>query len=103
MASAEDESRLSPYRKLLVDLSFGLSSVEVGMLKLAGVDFIPRGTREKISSGLEFFDVLEQDGRIGQGNLALLHDMFQTIGRVDLAQKIQAFLKASANDKAEGM
>ena len=103
MASIEDESCLSPYRKLLVDLSFGLPSKEVEMLNIAGVDFIPRGTREKISSGLQFFDVLEQDGRIGPRNLALLQDMFKTIGRVDLAQKIEAFLTASMDNEDDGM
>ncbi|KAL9956875.1 hypothetical protein ACROYT_G038427 [Oculina patagonica] len=101
-SSVEEKGCLSPYRKLLVDLSFGLSSKEVEMLNLAGVDFIPRGTREKISTGLHFFDVLEQDGRIGPRNLSLLQDLLETIGRVDLSQKIQAFLTASVDNKADG-
>ncbi|XP_078347045.1 uncharacterized protein LOC144632297 [Oculina patagonica] len=100
-SSVEEKGCLSPYRKLLVDLSFGLSSKEVEMLNLAGVDFIPRGTREKISTGLHFFDVLEQDGRIGPRNLSLLQDLLETIGRVDLSQKIQAFLTASVDNKAD--
>ena len=103
MASVKDENCLSPYRKLLADLSFDLSSKEVETLNLLGVDFIPRGTTEKIYSGLQFFDVLEQDGRIGPRNLNLLQDMFETIGRVDLARKIQAFLTTSVNDKTCGM
>ncbi|KAL9976298.1 hypothetical protein ACROYT_G013582 [Oculina patagonica] len=101
MASVQDENCLSPYRKLLVGLSIALSSREVETLKLVGVDFIPRGTTEKICSGLQFFDVLEQDGRIGPRNLALLHDMLKTIGRADLTQKIKAFLAASVNDKTD--
>ncbi|KAL9976300.1 hypothetical protein ACROYT_G013584 [Oculina patagonica] len=103
MASVEDENCLSSYRKLLVDLSFNLSSREVETLNLVGVDFIPRGTTEKIYSGLQFFDVLEQDGRIGPQNLALLHDMFKTIGRMDLAQKIKAFLTVSVNDETDAV
>ena len=95
MASIKDENCLSPYRKLLADLSFDLSSKEVETLNLLGVDFIPRGTTEKICSGLKLFDVLEEDGTIGPRNLILLQDMFETIGRVDLARKIQAFLIAS--------
>ena len=103
MASAQDEHCLSPYRKLLADLSFELSGKEVQTLTLVGVDFIPRGTTEKICSGLQFFDVLEQDGRIGPRNLALLQDMFLAIGRIDLVQKIQAFLTVFVNDEADGM
>ena len=90
-----EENSLSPYRKLLVDLSFDLSKKEVETLKLAGVDFIPRRLTENIFTGLQFFDVLEQDGRIGPRKLNLLQDMLKTVGRVDLTRKIQAFLTTS--------
>ena len=103
MAAVQDENCLSPYRKLLVDLSFELSSKDVETLNLAGVDFIPRGTTEQINSGLKFFDVLEQDGKIGPRNLALLQDMLKTIGRVDLAWKVQDFLTSSINGRHDGM
>ena len=94
MASDYEHDCLSPYRKLLVDLSSGLSKEEVATLKLAGVDFIPRRMTEN--------DVLEQDERIGPQKLNLLQDMLKTVGRVDLARKIQAFLKASVNGEIDG-
>lgn len=95
MASVQEESRLSSYRKLLIDLSLNLSSKDLEMLRFAAVDSIPRGRLENIGSGLQFFDVLEQDIKIGPRNLSLLQDMFKTIGRVDLAQRIQSYLKTS--------
>lgn len=98
MASVDGEIGLSPYRQLLADLSFSLSSREVETLNL----FIASGTTEKLRNGLQYFDILEQHGRIGPRNLALLQDVLETIGRVDLAQKIEAFLTASVNDKNFG-
>ena len=98
----QEKNSLSPYRKLLVDLSFDLSKKEVETLKLAGVDFIPRRMTENIATGLHFFDVLEQEGRIGPRKLNLLHDMLKTVGRVDLARKIQAFLSTSVKREIDG-
>ena len=106
MAMASDlvqvEHCLSPYRKLLVDLSFDLSKKDVETLKLAGVDVIPRRITENIATGLQFFDALEQDGRIGPRNLNLLQNMLKTVGRLDLARKIQDFLTSSANSGTDG-
>ena len=102
MASENEQDALSPYRKLLVDLSSGLSKKEVETLKFAGVDFIPRRMTENIATGLQFFDVLEQDERIGPRKLNLLQDMLKTVGRVDLARKIQVFLKTSVKGEIDG-
>ena len=102
MASDYVQDSLSPYRKLLVDLSFDLSQKDVETLKLAGVDVIPRRMTENIATGLQFFDVLEQDGRIGPRKLNLLQDMLKTVGRPDLARKIQAFLTASVKGEIGG-
>ena len=97
MASVKEDNSLSPYRKLLVDLSFDLSKKDVETLKRASVDIIPRRITENIATGLHLFDVLEQDGRIGPRNLDLLQDMLETVGRQDLARKIQDFLTTSLN------
>lgn len=97
MASVKEDNSLRPYRKLLVDLSFDLSKKDVETLKLASVDIIPRRITENIATGLHLFDVLEQDGRIGPRNLDLLQDMLETVGRVDLARKIQDFLTTFLN------
>ena len=102
MASAQDESCFSHYRKLLIKLSLALSSKDLEMLTFAAVDFIPRGRIENIRTGLHFFDVLEQDTRIGPRNMALLQDMFRAIGRVDLARRIQAYLTRSVKVESDG-
>jgi len=101
MAFAQDENRLSPYRKLLLELSSELSNSHLEKLKFASIDLLPRGTLENITSGLKFFDVLEQDGRIAPLNLSLLEDMFKTIGRMDLAEKIQCFSASYPNNDSE--
>lgn len=102
MASAQDERCLSRYRKLLIELSLELSSKDLVMLTFAAVDFIPRGRIENIRTGLQFFDLLEQDIRIGPRNMSLLQDMFKTIGRVDLARKIQSYLTGSVKVESDG-
>jgi len=102
MASVKDETCLSDYRKLLIELSLNLSSNDLEMLTFAAVDFIPRGRIENIRTGLQFFDVLEQDVTIGPRNMSLLQDMFQTIGRVDLARRIQSYLTGSVKVDIDG-
>ena len=97
MAFARDENSLSPYRKLLLGLSSELSTSDLEKLKFASIDLIPRGTIENVTSALKFFDVLEQDVRITPQNLSLLENMLTTIGRMDLASKIQQFMNDDSN------
>ena len=101
MAFAQEGNRLSPFRKLLLEFSSELSSDDLEKLKFASIDLIPRGMIESVSSGLKLFDVLEQDGRITPQNLSLLMDMLTTIGRKDLAWKIQHFVTSLVNDDAD--
>ena len=103
MASVQDERRLSPYRKLLVELSLELSGSDLETLKFAAVDFVPRGKTENITSGLKLFDVLEQDARITPQDLSLLGDMFKTIGRMDLAWRVQCFETSLKDSNNAGM
>lgn len=102
MASVQDESCLSQYRKLLIELSLDLSSKDLEMLTFAAADFIPRGRIENIRTGLQFFVALEQDIKIGPRNMSLLQDMFQTIGRVDLARRVQSYSKESVEVTSDG-
>ena len=102
MASVREETGLSVYRKFLVELSLELSRKDLETLKYAAVDFIPLGRTENMGSGLQFFDALEQDMRIGPRNLTLLQDMFKTIFRVDLAQRIQGFSNERAKFETDG-
>ena len=91
MAFAQDELCLSPYRKLLLELSSELSTNDLEKLKFTSIDVIPRGMTEDVSSGFKLFDILEQDGRITRQNLCFLKDMLKTIGRKDLAGKVERF------------
>ena len=91
MASAQDENCISPYRRLLIDMSTELSSKDLERLKYAVGDRLPKRLTENMESGLKLFEALEQDVHIGPQNLSLLHDGFKAIGRVDLAQRIQVF------------
>ncbi|RMX51539.1 hypothetical protein pdam_00010298, partial [Pocillopora damicornis] len=91
MASAKDENCISPYRRLLLEMSMELSNKDLERLMYAVGDRLPRRLTENIESGLKLFEALEQDVHIGPQNLTLLHDGFKAIGRVDLAQSIQVF------------
>ena len=100
MAFARTDNLLSPYRKFLVELSSYISVNDLETLKFAVVDLIPRRKTEDASSGLKLFDILEQDSRISPGNLSLLEDLFKTIGRMDLAWKVQRFPKSTLVDNS---
>ncbi|XP_022809989.1 uncharacterized protein LOC111347007 isoform X2 [Stylophora pistillata] len=91
MASAREENRISTYRKLLIDLSMELSRKDLEMLIYAVGDFLPRRVTENMDSGLKLFEALEHDVHISPLDLTLLQDGLNTIGRVDLAQRIQVF------------
>ena len=102
MAFARCDNVLSPYRKFLVELSSNISGEDLETLKFAVQDLIPRGKAEDVSSGLKFFDILEQDSRITASNLSLLDELLKTIGRMDLAWKVQCFTKSSVGDYTNG-
>ena len=100
MAFVRTDNILSPYRKFLVELSSYISGNDLEILKFAVVDLIPRRKTEDASSGLKLFDILEQDFRISPGNLSLLEDLFKTIGRMDLAWKVQCFSQSTLADNS---
>ena len=100
MAFAQTDNVLSPYRKFLVELSSYISGNDLETLKFTVVDLIPRRKTEDASSGLKLFDILEQDLRISPGNLFLLEDLFKTIGRMDLALKVQYFSESTLADNS---
>ncbi|XP_068699809.1 uncharacterized protein [Montipora foliosa] len=91
MALEAGENALSPYRKILLDLSSDLSKNDLEKIKFASTDIAPCGLLEKFCSGFMIFDLLEKRGKITPENLSLLEDMLETIGRADLAWKIKNF------------
>ncbi|XP_068721503.1 uncharacterized protein [Montipora capricornis] len=97
MASARDEHCVLAFRKFLLDLSAELSRDDLKKLKFASIEFIPRGKLEDVAAGFELFDLLEQCGKITRENLSLLNEVLETIGRNDLARKVQQFASDDAN------
>lgn len=83
MASAREESRISPYRKLLIDLSMELTRRDLERLIYAVGDILPRRLTENMESGLKLFEALEQDVHISPQNLNLLQ-----MGLIQLAERI---------------
>ena len=84
-------------------MSMELSNKDLERLIYAVGDRLPRRLTENIGSGLKLFEALEQDVHIGPQNLTLLHGGFKTIGRMDLAQRIQVFLrKLHRADETDG-
>ena len=102
MASAREESRISPYRKLLIDLSMELTRRDLESLIYAVGDILPRRLTENMESGLKLFEALEADVHISPQNLNLLQDGFNTIGRADLAHRIQVFSSKPDSVETDG-
>ena len=92
MASAKDDNLLSPYRKFLLDLSSKLLIDDLEKLKFARKDTVPYGKMEEVTTGVKFFDLLEQNGKISPQNLTLLEDMMKAIRRADLALEVKQFM-----------
>ena len=102
MASVREEYRISSYRKLLIELSNALSTKDLEELAFAAEDFLPSGIIENTESALHLFTALQKDDKIGPTNLTLLQNMFETIGRVDLARRIQDFSITTDRIEPEG-
>ncbi|XP_044176266.1 uncharacterized protein LOC114960803 [Acropora millepora] len=96
--SARDKNRLSPYRKMLLDLSRNLPNDDLEAFKFACLDRIPLAKSEKVTAGFQLFDLLEQKGAITPQNLTFLEDMMRAIGRDDLASKVNQFMKDKCNE-----
>ena len=74
------------HRQLLYSVSTRLSQENIkDMMYLAGVE---QQLQESISSGTDFFTILEQKGLVGQHNYTLLISLLETIGRIDLIKTV---------------
>ena len=98
MASAQDNSLLSPYRTFLLDLSSKLLIDDLEKLKFACKDVVPYGKTEEVTSGFKFFDLLEQNGIISPQNLIPLEKMMKAIGRADIALEVNQFVIGNSNE-----
>ncbi|XP_066285381.1 caspase-8-like [Branchiostoma lanceolatum] len=71
--------------KLLTELSDELEAKQLAELKFLVSDVVPKTELSQIDNGLALFDKLEKTVHTG---LALLENLFQTIGREDLVKKM---------------
>ena len=91
--SARDKNRLSPYRKILLDLSTNLPNDDLEAFKFACLDRVPLAKSEKVTAAFQLFHFLEQKRVINPQNLTFLEDTMQAIGRDDLASKVIQFME----------
>ena len=81
------------HRQLLYGVSTRLSQENVkGMMYLAGIE---QQLQESISSGTEFFTIMERKGLLGQHNHTHLISLLETIGRIDLTKTLCSYHQAS--------
>ncbi|XP_066916137.1 caspase-3-like isoform X2 [Clytia hemisphaerica] len=86
------------YRKLIGWLSDSIIKAKLDEMKFfLGV---PAGKNEKIQTPLEFFQYMEGEGQLGQNNFDTLIDIMETIGRIDLVQRIKKFQEISKETEA---
>ena len=82
------------HRQLLYGVSTRLSQENLkDIMYLAGVE---QQLQESISSGTDFFTIMEQKGLLGQHNYTHLISLLETIGRIDLIKTLQSDHQASA-------
>ena len=96
--SARDKNSLSPYRKILLDLSRDLPKDNLEAFKFACLDRVPSAKLEEVTAGFQLFHLLQQKGAITPQNLTFLEDTMQAIGRDDLASKVNQFMKGKRNE-----
>jgi hypothetical protein len=82
------------HRQLLYGVSTRLSQENLkDMMYLAGVE---QQLQESISSGTDFFTVLEKKGLLGQHNYTHLMSLLETIGRIDLISIVRSDHQATS-------
>ena len=86
---------LLKHRQLLYGVSTKLSQENIrDMMYLTGMD--KQQLQQSISSGTDFFTILEQKGLLGQHNYTHLISLLETIGRIDLIKTVCSDHQASS-------
>lgn len=58
-------------------------------------DHIPLGVLEECDKPRKLFNRMKQQGLLGENNLDFLEQLLQTVGRIDLVERIREFKKQS--------
>lgn len=86
MAVSTHVQQSGNHRQLLYAVSTRLSKENIkDMIYLAGIE---QRLQESVSSGIDFFTILEQRGLLGEHNYTHLISFLETIGRIDLTKLI---------------
>eukprot|EP00058_Branchiostoma_floridae_P008363 XP_002593851.1 hypothetical protein BRAFLDRAFT_75688 [Branchiostoma floridae] len=90
MASAQSDSELSPRNKLYLKISESLSEDQVKSLRtmLITDHNIGKGKIET-STPHEIFNMLEDEHKIGEGNLGLLIELLNALGETQWAKELE--------------
>lgn len=82
---------VSPYRQLLVHLDIKLEDDNLKAMKFLLADVIPDGTRESVTTALEFFETLEHHGKLSAEDVSELKMLLENIPRKDLMGMLNRF------------
>ena len=96
--SAREKNRLRCYRTFCYHLSTSLRNEDLEALKYLYLGIVSRANMEKVTTGFQLFDLLEQIEEITPQNLTRLGEMMQEIKRDDLASKVNKFMKDKFNE-----
>ena len=96
--SARDKNRLRPHRTFCYHLSTSLLNKDLEALKYLCLGIVPRAEMEKVTTGFQLFDLLEQIGEITPQDLTFLGELMREIKRHDLASKVNKFMKDKCNE-----
>ena len=92
---AVDENLL--YRRRLKKIDDELVSANISAMKFLCRDFIAGARLERVSRGINLFELLEQKQLLGNCDSALLVKMLETVGRCDLARLLDPCSGPSAD------
>ena len=96
--SARDKNRLRPHRTFCYHLSTSLLNKDLEALKYLCLGIVPRAEMEKVTTGFQLFDLLEQIEEITPQDLTCLGELMREIKRDDLASKVNKFMKDKCNE-----
>ena len=87
-------AKLSPHRKLLLQISEDLSQWDLNDLLFCCGDHISESEASKVSKGIDLFVILGKRNLLGPGQYGYLRECLTTIERRDLASRLPSELEA---------
>ena len=83
------DSEQQNFRKLLIDISEGLTQKELDQLKFYCSNFIPTARREDIETALQLWEAVMEKGRMSSSDTTFLQELMETaVQRNDLLDRV---------------